>query len=58
MKKYGLCCVIFDGYSGHSTTDHEHLRRSGVRSSDIMVSSTSKCHKDQQAFFSNKRNKA
>ena len=25
--KYGMCCVLFDGYEYDSTKDHEHKRR-------------------------------
>lgn len=26
MTKYGMCCVVFDGYEEHSTKDHDHRR--------------------------------
>lgn len=56
-KMYGLCCIVFDGYQGPSTKDHEHMRRSGTKSADITVTNTAKCHMDQDAFFSNTNNK-
>ena len=57
LNKYGLCCFVFDGYEGPSTKDHEHLRRSAKRSADITVTGASKCHRDQEAFFTNTNNK-
>ena len=53
-----MCCVVFDGYHGPSTKDHEHLRRSTAkRSADITVTGLSRCHNDQAAFLSNTSNK-
>ena len=35
-RRYGKCCVVFDGYGASSTKDHEHLRRSAkIKSPDI-----------------------
>ena len=57
QKKYGMCCIVFDGYQGPSTKDHEHMRRCETRSADITVTETSRSHKSQEAFFSNEKNK-
>ena len=56
--KYGMCCVLFDGYEDHSTKDHEHKRRqTGNVSVSIVIAENAHVHKDQQTFFSNEKNK-
>ena len=57
-NRYGICHIVFDGYDGPSTKDHEHLRRSGTTSAYITVRKDSRCHKNQEAFLSNAENKA
>ena len=42
---------------GPSTKDHEHLRRSAKRPAAITVTGASKCDRDQEAFFTNIKNK-
>ena len=55
--KYGMCCVLVDGYEEHSTTDHEHKRRqTGKVSAAILIAENAQVHKDQEALFSNKKN--
>ena len=56
-KNYGVCCDVFDGYEEPSTKDHEHQRRSVKLSADITLTGSSKCHRDQDAFLSNTKNK-
>lgn len=57
-NKYGMCCVVFDGYAKPSPKDHEHQRRqSGKISADIIITDTTKVYKDQEAFLSNEMNK-
>ena len=56
--KYGMCCVLFDGYEYDSTKDHEHKRRqTGKVSASIVIAENAQVHRDQQAFFSNEKNK-
>ena len=56
--KYGMCCVLFDGYEYDSTKDHEHKRRqTGKVSASIVIAEIAQVHRDQQAFFSNEKNK-
>ena len=56
--RYGMCCVVFDGYEEHSIKDHEYRRRQkGKISATIVISENAKAHKDQQAFFANHQNK-
>ena len=55
---YGMCCVLFDGYEYDSTKDHEYKRRqSGKVSASIVIAENAHVHRDQQAFFSNEKNK-
>ena len=56
--KYGLCCVVFDGYEEQSTTCHEHNRRQtgNVSTAIIVIAKNAQAHRDQPAFFSNKKN--
>ena len=56
-NKYDRCLVVFDGYEGPSTKDHEHLRRAVRKSADITVMHTSRCHRNQDVFLSNEHNK-
>ncbi|MES9882369.1 MAG: hypothetical protein ABW185_15970 [Sedimenticola sp.] len=57
-NRFGMCCIVFDGYNKPSTKDHEHQRRhAGKVSCDILVTDSVKAYKDQEAFLSNKRNK-
>ena len=50
--KYGMCCVLFDGYEYDSTKDHEHKRRqTGKLSASIVIAENAQVHRDQQAFF-------
>ena len=57
--RYGLSCIVFDGYeNGLSTKDHEHGRRQvGKISADVLVGTSAKAHADQEAFLSNTGNK-
>ena len=56
--KYGMCCVLFDGYEYDSTKDHEPKRRqTGKVSASIVIAENAQVHRDQQAFFSNEKNK-
>ena len=56
--KYGMCCVLFDGYEYDSTKDHEHNRRqTGKLSASIVIAENAQVHRDQQAFFSNEKDK-
>ena len=56
--KYGMCCVLFGGYEYDSTKDHEHKRRqTGKVSASIVIAENAQVHRDQQAFFSNEKNK-
>ena len=56
--KYGMCCVLFDGYEYDSTKDHEHKhRQTGKVSASIVIAENAQAHRDQQAFFSNEKNK-
>ena len=56
--KYGMCCVLFDGYEYDSTKDHEHKRcQTGKVSASIVIAESAQVHRDQQAFFSNEKNK-
>ena len=50
--KYGMCCVLFDGYEDDSTKDHKHKRRqTGKVSASIVRAENAQVHRDQQAFF-------
>ena len=56
--KYGMCCVLFDGYEYDSIKDHEHKRHhTGKVSASIVIAENAQVHRDQQAFFSNETNK-
>ena len=56
--QYGMCCVLFDGYEYDSTKDHEHKRRqTGKVSASIVIAENAQVHRDQQALFSNEKNK-
>ena len=37
-RRYGKCCVFFDGYKESTTKDHEHTRRSARVSTQILSS--------------------
>ena len=56
--KYGLCCVVFDGYEEQSTTCHAHNRRQtgNVSAAIIVIAENAQAHRDQPAFFSSKKN--
>ena len=55
---YGMCCLLFDGYEYDSTIDHEHKRHeTGKLSASIVIAENAQVHIDQQAFFSNEKNK-
>ena len=57
-KDYGLCHVVFDGYSCASVKDHEHSKRSGkCKSKDIMFSLDMKVTIKREDFLSNRNNK-
>ena len=57
--KYGLCCVVFDGYDEKSSIkDHEHQRRSRNASSYIKVDLHNQISCSQKAFLKNSKNKA
>jgi len=58
QKKYGKACIVFDGYkTGPSTKDHEHIRRSGNTTADILITLSTEAHKNQEAFLKNENNK-
>ncbi|CAM1323482.1 Uncharacterised protein at_DN0631, partial [Pycnogonum litorale] len=51
--------VVFDGYDGPSTKDHEHQRRKArTISATIDVKLGRICHNDQASFLANDRNKS
>ena len=57
-KKYGIACVVFDGYeTGPSTKDHEHIRRTGNSSANVHVESSTEVHQNQNAFLKNDHKK-
>ena len=58
-SKYGICCIIFDGYSaGPSIKDHEYERRKmGKSSADIKIEEKLLISVSQELFLSNKKNK-
>ena len=50
--------MLFDGYEYDSTKDHEHKRRqTGKVSASILIAENAQVHRDQQALFSNEKNK-
>ena len=50
--------MLFDGYEYDSTKDHQHKRRqTGKVSASIVIAKNAQVHRDQQAFFSNEKNK-
>ena len=52
--------MLFDGYENHSTKDHEHKRRQTGKVSAsiiIVIAENAQVHRDQQALFSNEKNK-
>ena len=54
--KYGMCCVLFDGYECDSTKDHEHKRRQTAKvSASIVIAENAQVHRDQQAFVQMRR---
>ena len=56
--KYGMCCVLFDGYEYGSTKDQEHKRHeTGKLSASIVIAENAQVHRDQEALFSNEKNK-
>ena len=58
--KYGMCYVLFDGYEYDSTKDHEHKRcQTGKLSASIIIviAENAHVHRDQQALFSNDKDK-
>ena len=56
--KYGMCCVLFDGNEYDSTKYHQHKRRqTGKVPASIVIAENAQVHRDQQAFFSNEKNK-
>ena len=50
--------MVFDGYAEQSTTCHEHNRRQtgNVSAAIIVIAENAQAHRDQPAFFSNKKN--
>ena len=58
-SKYGICCIIFDGYTaGPSIKDHEHERRkTGKSSADIKIEEKLLIALSQELFLSNKKYK-
>ena len=53
-----VCCLMFDGNEYDSTKDHEQKRRqTGKVSASIVIAENAQVHRDQQAFFSNEKNK-
>jgi hypothetical protein len=59
FEKYGLCCIVFDGYdNGPCIRDHEHKRRSGKRSANVTVTTNSKVSVSLELFLKNGRNKS
>lgn len=54
---YGkMCTVVFDGYQGISTKDHEHMKRGMSQSPEVEFHLRTKLH-NQQHFLSNSKNK-
>ena len=55
--KYGMCCVLFDGYEYYSTKYHEHKRRQTgkVSASIIVIAENAQVHRDQQHYFQMRR---
>ena len=50
--------MLFDGCEYDSTKDHEHKRHeTGKVSASIVIAENAQVHRDQQAFFSNEKNK-
>ena len=57
--KYGLSCVVFDGYDNDPCTkDHEHKRRVGKISANVTVALQNKPTCNQEAFLKNSKNKS
>ena len=57
--KYGLCCVVFDGYDEKpSIKDHEHQRRSRNTSSYVKVDLHNQISCSQKALLKNSKNRA
>ena len=58
-KKFGKCCIVFDGYGmSYTTKDHEHQRRSTRKtSSNITISDENTAYSNQEAFLANNNNK-
>ena len=58
-KHYGTCHIVFDGYDGASTKDHEHIRRSAGSkiAANINISINHTAHNNQEAFLNNIYNK-
>ena len=57
--KYGLSCVVFDGYeNGPYIKDHEHKRRVGKISANVTVALQNKPTFNQEAFLKNSNNKS
>ena len=50
--------MVCDGYEEQSTTCHEHNRRQtgNVSAAIIVIDENAQAHRDQPAFFSNKKN--
>lgn len=58
MKKYGISCVVFDGYeNGPYIKDHEHKRRVGKSSANINIQLQMEATCSQDLFLKNTRNK-
>ena len=58
LRKYGVCCVVFDGYeSGPSIKDHEHKRRSGKKAANLKIQTNTKMTWSQELFLKNDVNK-
>ena len=59
LKRYfGNCTVVFDGYDGHNTKDHEHMRRqTGTVASRTVIRLENEAQNEQGAFLRNSSNK-
>ena len=60
QRRYGLCCVVFDGYEEQLTKCHEHNRRQtgNVSAAIIVIAENAQAHRDQPAVFSNEKNES
>ena len=57
--KYGLSCMVFDGYENDPyIKDHEHKRRVGEISANVTVALQNTPTCNQEAFLKNSKNKS